>query len=326
VRQHDEAILRLKIPEFRIPDFPLGALLATILLSVGALLAFPDMPLGFVWEIVAIISMIVWALGAGFLRGSEPSEPNITQEGQSKTVQGPPTADFAALTNAINAQGRANRIEERREDIRRQFIDLTTIILLALTAAAIFRQLDEMVKVYGPIKEQAEAAKAAATAANDNIIAGNRAWIVPGNVSIQQMVAGARVDAVVNYTNAGHQPAKLERGLLFRTFTKTDWWSSPSGFVLRSLSNACMSKQDFTPTSIVYPSTAYQLSTVTNASGAIYADSTLLNGDTVLAITGCFIYSTFEKIHHTSFCYYFQKISTPDIGRLTVCEAGNDAD
>jgi hypothetical protein len=289
-------------------------------------LLFPDIPFGFVWEIVAVISMIVWALGAGFLRGSEPSDPNITQEGQSKNVQGPPTADFSALTNAINAQGRANRIEERREDIRRQFIDITTIILLSLTAAAIFRQLNEMVKVYGPIKEQAEAAKAAATAANDNIIAGNRAWIVPGNVSIQQLVAGAQVNAVVNYTNAGHQPAKLERSLSFRTFTKDDWWSFPSGFVLHSLSNACMSKQDFTPTSIVYPSTAYQLSTATNESSRIYADDKLVSGDTVLAINGCFIYKTFENVHHTAFCYYFHKVSTPDINHLTVCEAGNDAD
>jgi predicted P-loop ATPase len=32
----------LKIPEFRIPDFQLGALMATVLLSVGALLAFPE--------------------------------------------------------------------------------------------------------------------------------------------------------------------------------------------------------------------------------------------------------------------------------------------
>jgi hypothetical protein len=56
--------LRLKIPEFRIPDFQLGALMATVLLSVGALLAFPDIPYGFVWEILAVVSIIVWALGA----------------------------------------------------------------------------------------------------------------------------------------------------------------------------------------------------------------------------------------------------------------------
>jgi hypothetical protein len=143
--------LRFRIPEFRIPDFPLGALLATILLSVGALLAFPDIPYAFVWELLVIVSTIVWGLGAGFLRGSLPDEVSGSTKSQpsGQNIYGPPTADFAALVDAINTQGRANRKEERREDFRRQFIDVTTIMLLALTVVAIFRQVNEMVKVYG---------------------------------------------------------------------------------------------------------------------------------------------------------------------------------
>jgi hypothetical protein len=326
--------LRLKIPEFRIPDFPLGALMATILLSVGALLAFPDIPFGFVWEIAAIVSMIVWALGAGFLRGSGSSEFTSDQddEPKDKTLQGPATADAAALINAINTQSRANRAEERQEDLRKQFIDITTIILLALTAAAIVRQVDEMVKVYGPIKDQADAERAAATAANDNIIAGNRAWIVPGGAGMKQPVSGEGIDVTINYSNSGHQPAKLERSLMLRIFTREDWWSTPSGSVLRSLSNECMARQSFLPTSIVYPSSFYQLSKNSSSGdilvkdSVIRADDKLINGDTVLAITGCFVYMTFGVIHHSAFCYYYHKVTTPDITRLTVCEAGNDAD
>jgi len=64
-----------------------------------------------------------------------------------------------------------------------------------------------MVKVYGPIRDQADAARAAATAANDNIITGNRAWIVPGGAGMKQPVAGEPIDVTINYSNSGHQPA-----------------------------------------------------------------------------------------------------------------------
>jgi hypothetical protein len=69
-----------------------------------------------------------------------------------------PSADFAALINAIAAEGRAYRAEEQSEDRGKTFRDWVTIGLLIATTAGIYWQISELIKVYGPIKEQADAA------------------------------------------------------------------------------------------------------------------------------------------------------------------------
>lgn len=68
-----------------------------------------------------------------------------------------PTRDFAALIDAISYEGSANRKEEKREDWWGSFREIITIVLIAATLCAFIKQIDEMRKVYIPIKEQAKA-------------------------------------------------------------------------------------------------------------------------------------------------------------------------
>ena len=143
---------------FGFTDLPLGALFATILLSVFMLLAFPEIPHAWFWEILAAVGIVVWALGAGFLGTPDVEQAAGPQEVETSDAESHDklSPEFVALIKAINEEGRANRDEERREDQHKRLVDITTIILLALTAFAVFRQVHEMVKVYDPIREASE--------------------------------------------------------------------------------------------------------------------------------------------------------------------------
>src|SRR5216683_2158719 len=70
-----------------------------------------------------------------------------------------PSPDFSALVDAVKAEANANRTEEQREDRGKAFREWFTITLLAATLFFLYRQVDEMVKVFEPIREQAEASK-----------------------------------------------------------------------------------------------------------------------------------------------------------------------
>lgn len=70
-----------------------------------------------------------------------------------------PSADFTALIDAIKAEGSTYRREEKSEDSRKSFREWVTVVLLGFTLVAVCFQVNEMIKVYEPIKTQAEAAK-----------------------------------------------------------------------------------------------------------------------------------------------------------------------
>lgn len=67
-----------------------------------------------------------------------------------------PFADITALIHAVQAEGRANRREEVREDRGKKCREWITILLIGATLYAVWRQVGEMIKVYDPIAEQAK--------------------------------------------------------------------------------------------------------------------------------------------------------------------------
>lgn len=68
------------------------------------------------------------------------------------------SADAAALIDAITKEGDASRAEEKREDDDQKLREWITIGLIGATLGALGLQVNEMVKVYGPIAKQAEVA------------------------------------------------------------------------------------------------------------------------------------------------------------------------
>ena len=83
-----------------------------------------------------------------------------SKEGQSgKDQPHSPAPDFTALIQTIKDEGIAYRKEEQSEDTGKRRREWITIGLLFVTVIAIGWQVREMVKVYGPIRDQAEAAR-----------------------------------------------------------------------------------------------------------------------------------------------------------------------
>jgi hypothetical protein len=70
------------------------------------------------------------------------------------------------LIKTIESEGRAYRKEEQDEDRGKKRREWVTIALIALTFIAVCYQVYEMIKVYEPIREQAEASKIAAAGAD----------------------------------------------------------------------------------------------------------------------------------------------------------------
>ena len=88
--------------KFRIPDFPLGALLIVILFSVGLLFTYAEVPFAWEWQIVAAVSVLLWILGAGVLDFSKPDEIARLKEEKKRgdEEQAGQTPDFLALIEA----------------------------------------------------------------------------------------------------------------------------------------------------------------------------------------------------------------------------------
>jgi hypothetical protein len=134
-----------------------------------------------------------------------------------------PSSDFAALIDAIAAEGRAYRAEEQSEDRSKKFRDWITIGLLVATTAGIYWQISEMIKVYGPIKDGAEAAKTQAGAAAGQVTvmqgqlaemkADRRPWLAfDDTISVVSPLVfdqdGARVTIAGSIRNGGRSIAK----------------------------------------------------------------------------------------------------------------------
>lgn len=124
-------------------------LLATVLISISLLLAFPDLSTAWLWQLTVLIGTIAWALGAGWLAGPSSAEGRETHRDETAPTQkgqqqGPVSRDFAAIIDAIGAEGKANRNEERREDRDKRSREIVTIGIVAITGAAVIAQVIEM--------------------------------------------------------------------------------------------------------------------------------------------------------------------------------------
>jgi len=288
---------------------------------------------------IVLLAVAVVAILASIWITSERPTKDAAQQELASEAERPrgddepnrPSADFAALIHAIADEGGANRAEEKREDRGKKFRDWIIVTLLIATIAGIYWQIYEMNKVYGPIKEQADAAKAAAGAARDNVVFANRAWIEMDHASIEPLVYGAGLHATIAYANIGHQPAKVAQGMIYETFTKEEWAPTLAGAFIREISNECMSTANVTPKIIVFPSQPHELSQDSSSdklpqAKRVYVDSKIVGGDTFVAVMGCFVYLSFGTVRHTAFCFYYNAAVSTDIDHLSACEDGNDAD
>lgn len=276
-----------------------------------------------------------------------------------------PSVDAAALIEVLKAEGLAFRSEEKREDRGKTAREWITITVISLTLVAVCWQVKEMIKVYDPIKDQADATKTLATGTADQakaladqsaasvaqaqaaklqgevavtaaqisqkaFIASQRAWVGPTNAFAEaEPKAGELWKLVVTYQNSGRDPAKAF------TYT-TSWITNTAEQNIHASSSAldftshykdeCMRRSASPGGQVVYPGSSF---------GTPYqihftvpkatVDEDVVKGDKILYLHGCFVYKTLDTTHHSYFCYSYKKDITK-ITALNICEIGQDAD
>jgi hypothetical protein len=266
------------------------------------------------------------------------------------------SSDFKALIEAIQAEGRANRAEESQEDQGKRFRDYFTLFFVIATTVGVFYQayifsgqLNEMkssgeqtgqliennAKLAIAASKQAEAAERQAIATaeyasvtRDSLIESQRAWVGPRNVrSNNAPLLQQPLDAIVEYQNTGRDPAtETIRGIEVFTATKEE---NQSGKVTRRVADftsKCVIMWQPQSATVVYPTTGanpgYELTARIDAN---MVDEEVISGAKSIYISGCFVYKTFQTIHRSWFCYYYNTDRTKP-ANWTICEAGNSAD
>lgn len=255
------------------------------------------------------------------------------QEPTDKNVKNRPSADFAALIDAITAEGRAYRAEEKREDKGKGFREWITIILLGATMAGIFWQVYEMVHVYGPIRDQAEASKKSADAAAKQaessdraLMEAQRAWVGPRTASFTAEPAiGKPIEIAIEYQNTGREPAL---GFIYMadSFSISAKEADSGIGRIKDYMAACKNVKDWNGGSVVYPgtsgfSTGYTFFSKTKEN---FVDDAIVKGKKVIILQGCFLYRTFNLPRHSYFCYFYKQGFTK-IQNLNICQSGHDA-
>jgi hypothetical protein len=256
------------------------------------------------------------------------------QEGHgSQDKDGGPSANFTALINTINAQGRANRAEEKREDDAKQFREYVTIILIACTLLALSWQVYEMIEVYTPIETQAVAAKEAASAAlaqsksfEEATIQAQRAWVGPRNATLsQEPKVGEPFDIVVSYDNSGREPALGFIDLVAPIPQIGD--NDPDALErIESTMKDCQNWKIWKGGAVVYPNTAAFSNgyTVTAPVDKTFVTAEMTTGQSLIVVHGCFVYRTFNRPKYVYFCYFY-KHGVSKITGLNICPTGHDA-
>jgi hypothetical protein len=134
----------------------------------------------------------------------------------------------AAIDTLSNAQQTQTSHEDRNEKINVGMAILTiflvflTVVFTGLSWLAFREQLAEMKKVYGPVSDQADAAKKAAEAtvkaadaatkqsenSDKALIESQRAWVGPTNAKVDGAIEiGKPVTILTEYLNSGRGPA-----------------------------------------------------------------------------------------------------------------------
>jgi hypothetical protein len=274
------------------------------------------------------------------------------QRGKRREVQ---PIKFSALIDAIRDEGRAYRREEQREDRGKRFREWITIVLITLTFAAVCYQVYEMIKVYEPIREQAEAAKSAANAtkraadaattqseiatkqaeisakqaenSDKALVQSQRAWIGPRDARLEaKPVVGQKNKYLVEYQNTGREPAL---SFVFHTAPLVASLSEDADGKLTGRMTdylqKCVNTLPRALAGVVFPTSGFSVSQLSSEVDEKLIDEGVVVGEKILVIQGCFVYQTGNITRHSAFCYFYRANQT-DIAHLNVCLSGNYAD
>lgn len=259
----------------------------------------------------------------------EPASYEYERKGENDQADAI-AAGFSALIDRIRYEGKANRGEERREDSGKAFREKITIGLIVATLIAIGWQVREMIRVYEPIREQAEASNKAANAA----AASQRAWVGPLSATVNSGIQKDKgITAIITYQNSGREPAaSFYTAWAVKLYSLADWNNGAATKDIMTFSSECLKVTNLPPgLQVVYPNTgfgSYQISFDTEKqaeANKIIVTDDIISGKSIVAVKGCFTYKSLKEFHHSAFCFYYLANMTV-LPNLSICNVGNDAD
>jgi hypothetical protein len=248
---------------------------------------------------LALACLIIWDAR------NQPRE--VAPEFEAKPV----SADFAALIS-----------EEQREDREKKIREWITIVLIAMTFVAVCYQVREMIKVYEPIKEQAEATKQAADASTRAadaatrqseiatgqsekseraLVLAQRAWVGP---TIARVVGtpeiGKPLKINIQYANSGREPAL---NFIYAADVLAATAADEANGVLTAKVNAafrgCKEATTLRAGQVVFPTVANTANTLSVTTNDKFVDQAIIDGETTIVIDGCLVYKSFDVIRVT---------------------------
>lgn len=239
---------------------------------------------------------------------SSDAERKARETEQSAAI----ASQLAALVNQL--KGEEERVEQPKQikkwtdAITLGFVFLT-VIFTGLSWCAfrdqlgVFKeQLGEMQRVYGPIKEQADAAKGA-------MIATSRAWLAPRVATFaKELGLHQPWDITVAYGNVGKEPglgfvAHEEFGSVAAPKPAKSWYSVFSKDTLKDVCTGTIASDNGLT---IYPSGPIDHRYNVSADLRTFdVTQDILDGTRIMFIHGCFAYRTVGSPHKSEYCFLF---------------------
>ena len=176
-------------------------------------------------------------------------------------------------------------------------------------------------------------AKISAVDAHMALVATNRAWISPVSATLGAIPSAPPTEAItvpVPFRNTGHEPATDAFIISSADSIAIDASYDEIHAKERAFEDYCLAisgtTDDASAVSIViFP----EGSATNNYKASISVNPDLIDWDVVygrryIFLHACVVYQTFNRLRHTSICYYAQAGKT--IGSLPFCDKGNRAD
>ena len=292
-----------------------------------------------------------------------PAESDAEKNAEAKTKNRPSKNSenqrvaeaIAVLNRTLAEQANANRKQEYREDTGNKLIRGLTLLFVILTTIGIFwqasifnSQLIEAQKVFGPIRDQADASKRAVDAAMKQsdaatrqsemaakqadfsakaLTQAQRAWVGPRDARFESKPASGKTNKIIiEYQNTGKEPA------LGFTFDAEHYAATlaqdADGTITKKTAayvNKCGQLLAMLGGGVVYPASGFSALNLSLPIDEKLIDDEVIDGKKVIVVNGCFAYVTGGAAHHSAFCYFYRGDEN-DSNHLSICLNGNYAD
>ena len=154
-----------------------------------------------------------------------------------------------------------------------------------------------------------------------------RAWVGPIDVKLDgALQKDKEVKITVSVRNTGREPAiDVFQDINPFIVHKSEFSEAVSEKAMSEYVDWCLSQPSHRRQQVLYPSSGFGAGfDYTNIIDKALVDDALINGDDIILVRGCLVYSTFAKTRHSAFRFFYKEKVT-DPAHFNICVGGSDA-